>query len=179
MKQRCLNPKSPGFKDYGGRGITVCKRWMKFANFRKDMGPRPAGLQIDRKDNNKGYSPSNCRWATRKENNNNRRSSVFITMMGQTKTIAQWSDHLGVRFSLLYNRIYRKWPVDRLTEKRVPKKTGRTILTFRGKQQYLTAWAREIGIHPRTLSDRINQGWPVELALSTPTLYGRKRRPLL
>jgi hypothetical protein len=71
--QRCNNPNNPAYESYGGRGITVCKRWLKFENFLKDMGKRPAGLTLDRRNNSKGYSKSNCRWATRLEQVHNRR----------------------------------------------------------------------------------------------------------
>lgn len=74
MRQRCEDFNHKSFKDYGGRGITVCDRWHDFKNFLQDMGRRPAkGLQIDRIDNLKGYCPGNCRWVTPKENSNNRR----------------------------------------------------------------------------------------------------------
>lgn len=73
MKQRCENPKNPAYRLYGGRGIAICARWQKFENFFADMGPAPNGLSIDRKDNDKGYDRSNCRWATPLQQSRNRR----------------------------------------------------------------------------------------------------------
>ena len=74
MIERCTNPKNKDFHHYGGRGIAVCKRWMKFENFFYDMGERPPRLTLERENNDLGYFPSNCKWATQKEQCNNRRS---------------------------------------------------------------------------------------------------------
>jgi len=113
MKQRCQNPNNPSFKDYGGRGICVSKRWLNFANFQKDMvaSYRP-GLTLERIDNNGNYSRANCRWATKKEQANNRRSSHLIIFRGQTKTLSQWAEKIGVRLGTLNQRFFvYKWSI--------------------------------------------------------------------
>ena len=71
MRDRCLNPNNPFYKYYGGRGITICARWDNFANFVTDMGDRPEGMTLDRIDNDKGYSPENCRWTTKSQQQQN------------------------------------------------------------------------------------------------------------
>jgi hypothetical protein len=80
MKNRCTSPNDKYWDRYGGRGITICDRWQKFENFYADMGGRPEGKQLDRIDNNKGYFPDNCRWATPRENASNQERSVRIEM---------------------------------------------------------------------------------------------------
>lgn len=89
MLERCTNPKSSNWKNYGGRGITVCERWMRFDNFLSDMGVPAFGLSIDRIDNDKGYEPSNCRWATPIEQRQNQRPRSKVPSKTQQKKLAQ------------------------------------------------------------------------------------------
>lgn len=83
MINRCTNPRNDSYEYYGGRGITVCRRWRTFENFLADMGERPPGLTIERKNNNKGYFPSNCGWATRREQIANRRRARKAEPLGE------------------------------------------------------------------------------------------------
>jgi hypothetical protein len=117
LKQRCLNPKNPKFKYYGGRGIKVCNRWLdSFDNFFKDMGEVPPKGSIERINNNGDYSPENCRWATSKEQSSNRRSNKFITHNGETLGICEWSQRLGGSVSLITYRLQRGWdPIEAIT----------------------------------------------------------------
>lgn len=114
MKQRCLNINNARYQDYGGRGIRVCERWMKFENFLADMGERPKGTSIDRINNDGNYEPGNCRWATRKEQQNNLRNNVRITYKGTTKTFNEWAEIMGIKRHTLYTRYKRGWPIDKI-----------------------------------------------------------------
>lgn len=114
MIDRCRNPNHHAYLDYGGRGITVCDRWRKFANFLADMGGCPPGLSIDRyPDNNGNYEHGNCRWATHKEQNRNQRANRVLTVHGVTACLAELCDHFSVRRSLVEARLHRGWPAER------------------------------------------------------------------
>lgn len=114
ITQRCLNKNNPSYKNYGGRGITICERWKDYANFFADMGDCPEGMSIDRIDNNGNYEPSNCRWADKKTQANNTRTNIFIKHDGETLTIKQWSEKLSIPYLTLYQRIFKlSWPIKR------------------------------------------------------------------
>ena len=123
MRNRTSNPKAINYKDYGGRGIHLCKEWTDFANFYEwaIKNGYKDGLTIERKNNEKGYSPDNCEWTTRKEQNNNRRSSRRITYKGKTKTVTEWETQLGMSRHTLQERLYRGWSVEKAIETPVRK----------------------------------------------------------
>lgn len=106
MIQRCTNPRCKAFSNYGGRGIKVCKRWRdSFEAFLADMGEKPTGLQIDRIENDGNYEPSNCKWATRKEEARNKRSNRHLTINGETRCLAEWSERSGIKSGTIRERI--------------------------------------------------------------------------
>lgn len=113
MVARCTKPRNSAYRLYGGRGITVCERWRNFAYFLQDMGEPPEGGTLDRIDNDGPYSPENCRWATTKQQCNNRRSSVWLSFNGETRTEAEWADLMGIHKGTLWNRLNRGWTVER------------------------------------------------------------------
>ena len=116
MLQRCCNPRVPGYRDYGARGIAVCERWQKFENFFADMGTAPHGKELDRINNDGSYSPQNCRWVTRLEQAQNKRNSRLITLRGKTQSMAAWARELGVNPAAVLYRLNAGWGVkDALT----------------------------------------------------------------
>ncbi len=107
IKGRCTNPNYRQWNDYGGRGITICERWKDFAAFAADMGERPRGHSIDRIDNDKGYSPDNCRWATRQEQQRNRRLAVFVIVEGVQYRAIELAEIAGVKTDTIIERAKR------------------------------------------------------------------------
>lgn len=127
MKDRCSRQNNPDYHQYGGRGIRVCDRWLGpegFMNFLEDMGERPSNLTIDRIDPNGNYEPSNCRWATRQEQADNRR----VTLRYKGKLVREWADLLGIRHSAMKSAVIRH------------KSLEKAVLTYRAsaKRQALT-----------------------------------------
>lgn len=112
MISRCSDAASCSYSQYGGRGITVCERWKKFENFLADMGEKPGGKSLDRFPGNNGnYELSNCRWATRLEQQNNMRSNRLITHNGETHTVAEWARIKGMRYTTLLGRFQHGWGI--------------------------------------------------------------------
>ena len=135
MIVRCEDPKHQNYKHYSSMGITVDPRWRgSFETFLADMGERPAGMTLDRKESTKGYRPDNCRWATILEQNKNRTSNVLLTLNGETLILTDWARKLGCKVSALRMRLFKGWSVERaLTEPfeyRTPREVTGKLLTL-------------------------------------------------
>ena len=109
MMSRCYREKDASYKNYGGRGIQVCEEWHNIENFEKWVAENPhsKGMTLDRIDTNGNYEPCNCRWASMKTQDNNRRNTIYIEFNGETHTITEWAELTGINRSTLNNRYCR------------------------------------------------------------------------
>ena len=115
MKQRCTNPSCKDYRNYGGRGISICQKWLdSFESFYKDMGKRPTpSHSLERIDVNGNYEPSNCTWATKRQQSLNTRRNTFYTFNHQTLTLSDWAKDTGINRLTLLGRIQRGWPIEK------------------------------------------------------------------
>jgi hypothetical protein len=123
MRRRCVDAKQPNFSHYGGKGITVCEEWLHnykaFYDWSISNGYTDE-LTIDRIDNNKGYSPENCRWADMKTQQNNRSYNKLLTYNGKTQNVKEWAEELGINYKTLWNRLFTyKWSIEKALKKGV------------------------------------------------------------
>lgn len=173
MKARCYNPRNKSFYRYGGRGVTVCDRWLEsFENFLEDMGERPEGLTLERKLNKGNYEPSNCVWDTPKAQANNRDSNCLLTYDGRTQTIQQWSEEVPIKRATLLQRYHAGWDAHEILTTPVTDKSTHhqtDAITYQGRTQSLTEWAVQLNIKRLVLYKRLFiHGWSVEQSLTTP-----------
>ena len=162
MKSRCTNPKATGYADYGGRGISVCERWLQsFWNFYEDMGDRPQGTTLDRDDVNGNYEKDNCRWAVLLTQGNNKRDNFWINCAGEQHTLSDWARKRGLLVNTVLYRLKRGWSNEEALgyEKHTP--ACRRRLTVDDEQyvyrQYKagrtqTSLGAELGIDPSAIS---------------------------
>lgn len=168
MKQRCLNPKHKNYRHYGGAGVTICQDWQdSFLAFYRDMGPMPTPRHtVEREDGTKGYSPDNCRWATRAEQARNRRDNILLTFNGKTQVVKDWEKETGIPDNTIINRLRKGWPIDQvLSPVKKPFVGKQNFLTHNGATLSHSEWARKIGINRDTIRERLRNGWSVEMAL--------------
>lgn len=173
MCRRCNNPEYSKYPDWGGRGITVCKKWSSFEQFFSDMGKAPSGMSLDRINNNAGYSKKNCRWATPTEQGQNTRYNRNLLFNGVTQCLSEWARQTGISITVLHSRLKRGWSAEQaLTIQKATKPVlqGRShIITFEDVTLNLSEWAQRIGLNRTTLNNRlIKYGWSVKRALTTP-----------
>ncbi len=179
MIRVCTNEKDAYYSYYGGRGIGVCDEWRSFERFLEDMGERPGGLKLCRKDTNGDFEPANCEWATPATQQNRTRSNRLLTLNGETKNVTQWASELGVAPGIISNRLRYGWSTEDALTRPVTRKPRR-LYRHNGKSQTLRAWARESGISYEVLQKRIGRhGWTIEEALTVPTGGRRKQRSRL
>ena len=136
MRQRCENPRFRQWKDYGGRKIDYCDAWKSYEQFEKDMGPRPTPQHtLDRIDNNKGYSPDNCRWATRKEQQRNQRVTRRVTIDGVEYIAADLAERCGQKTDIIVERAKRGLPLGAVlsTDKLYSKDTSHAVAGRKAK----------------------------------------------
>lgn len=118
MRRRCTKRTDPQWKDYGGRGITVCEHWIdNYDNFVDDMGEKPEGMTLDRINNDLGYSPNNCRWATRTEQNRNSRQVRILEYQGRCQRLTEWAEELQISVATLHERLTKDYTPDLIFHK--------------------------------------------------------------
>jgi hypothetical protein len=113
LRNRCDNKRNPKYRHYGGRGIGYDPKWASFAAFLADMGLAPAGMTLDRIDNDGPYCRTNCRWATHKQQNRNTRSNRIVEFAGQRRPLSEWAEQLGISWGTLRGRLDMGWPLER------------------------------------------------------------------
>jgi hypothetical protein len=164
IKNRCVNSKNPGYKNYGGRGIKICDEWINsvenFCNWALINGYKE-GLEIDRIDNNGDYCPVNCRWVTKKINNRNKSNNAVITVNEEIKCIMEWAEILNMNHGTISGWLHRygeQYAINRIeeiinTNKFSPRKFGHFVyLEIDGEIDCLSGWARRIGKYPGIIS---------------------------
>jgi len=174
IRDRCFNSNAKAYPNYGGRGIQVCDRWGVFENFLADMGEMPPKMSIGRIDNDGDYEPKNCRWETRKQQNNNSRQNVFLTYMGITQTTAQWAELIGAKPHALRNRLRLGMsikdaltlPFDTMSVKRT--KMDYIRIEYKGETLTCSEWEERTGIDRTTILWRWKAGWTSKQILTTP-----------
>ncbi len=175
MKGRCFRTLNRDYPDYGGRGITVCDRWKNsFEDFVSDMGERPKGSTIDRIDVDGNYEPGNCRWATSKQQQRNKRNSRLITFRKRRRSLAEWAEGLGMPYDVLRYRLDAGWTVEEAFQ--TPVRALEDFLTHEGVRKTKAQWCKDKGLTQNALLARLKNGWSIEATLNTP--LQEKKKPI-
>lgn len=174
MMQRCSNPKHHNYQRYGGRGIKVCAEWLNLAVFvewaHSTYPNSNERFTLDRINNNEGYSPENCRWATAKTQMNNRRKTACATINGETKSISEWCEIYNMPHQVVLSRIRcMKWDALKALTTPVTHFDERgALIEINGMQKSIKAWCEEYGILRTTVYGRMRKGMSAKDAITTP-----------
>lgn len=164
MWARCTSRRHKSFCSYGDRGIGVCPEWADFSVFCADMGEKPKGFQLDRKNNDKGYSKENCHWVSPSENCRNRRNSKIYNFDGRSDTAKGWAIQLGITERAMIIRL-SSWTIEQAMT-RPPK--AEKLFSWRGQELTIRALAEMHGIKRTTLAMRLQRNMPLSEALRMP-----------
>lgn len=175
IKTRCFDKNDKAYESYGGRGITMCSEWRddftKFRDWALANGYAD-NLTCDRINNDKGYSPNNCRWATYRQQGRNTRRNTLLTIGGETLAAAECADRNGISKDLVYARLKKGWsPEEAVSVKpnEREEKPGKYQITYNGETHTLATWAKILNVPRRNLYQRVYLcGWPVERAFTEP-----------
>lgn len=176
MRRRCNCPSEPSYKNYGGRGISICDEWYDFETFQTWAYSHgyEKGLTIDRIDVDGDYCPENCRWADWYVQGNNRRNNVKYEFQGESHTLSEWSRILGYNRATLVSRIMSGWPIEKaFTAPVAPTHVNQRIWTYQGETHRVYEWAEITGIPKNILFSRYKGGRSAERALTTPPKTGK------
>lgn len=170
MIERCTNPRASAYKTYGGAGVRVTRRWRVFENFLADMGERPHGKTLDRINGEKGYEPGNCRWATWREQQRNRKSNRRFLFQNQHLCVVEIAERIGVQPNTLYARIAQGIRPPRLFESTLTPSHSAKFL-YENEMLTVAEISARSGIKKATLYFRLRRG------TEPPELYAAPRRP--
>ena len=181
MKERCFNPNTKQYLDYGGRGINVCHRWLWFENFLADMGMKPSPKHsIDRIDNDGNYQADNCKWSTPKEQVDNqriRKNSKSITIGCVTLTIYQWGKEMGFNREVIRKRLKMGWSERDAVLTPIKQYEASRLITIGCVSLTISEWTKKMSFGKNVISNRLASGWSELKAVTTPinTAYQRYR----
>ncbi len=180
MISRCENDLDSRYQSYGGRGIKVCDEWKDVETFNSwaNSNGYQDKLTIDRIDVNGNYEPSNCRWATLKEQANNKRNSIFVEFKGNIQTLKEWSEEFNIPYGTLKTRISFGIEPPNLFETDNFIRKDNTLLTYKGETLTMSKWADKLGIKLSTLSERYRRGLPPEKVFYPGSLNGMKNKTI-
>lgn len=178
MRQRCYNENNTAYKNYGGRGITVCDEWkndfQSFYDWSMENGYQK-GLSIDRINNDGNYEPSNCRWVDTKTNNNNKRNVHYVTYKNKTQSLMSWCEELDLDYGIISSRIVEYgWDIERAF---TTKSRKYDKVVYDGKEMTVSELAKELGLNYDTLRSRLfRYGWSLNRAINTTASKNNARQ---